>query len=83
MVCSDERRIGGGFVLRYVFDIGEVADVFVVITARVEEGDSASPPVFPSIALRLPAATLYEREVKDMFGLVPGGHPGHQAADAP
>lgn len=75
LVCTDERRIGGCFVLRYVFDLGEVADVFVVITARVEEGDSASPPVFPSIALRLPAASLYEREVKDMFGLVPEGHP--------
>ena len=50
MICTDERRVSGGFVLRYVFDIGSGEDVFVIVTARVEQGDSASPPVFPSIA---------------------------------
>ena len=75
IVCSDERRISGAYVLRYAFGIGNGDDVFVVVTARVEQGSTNSPPVFPSVALRLPAATLYEREVKDTFGLMPEGNP--------
>ena len=75
IICSDERRVTGAFVLRYAFDIGGGEDLFVIVTARVEQGDSASPPVFPSIALLLPAATLYEREIKDTFGLIPEGNP--------
>jgi len=74
VACTDERRRKGGFVIRYVFDIrGE--DLFVVLTARVEDGDAASPPSYPSIALLIPSAALYEREVKDMFGLVAAGSP--------
>ncbi len=73
VVCSDERRRGGGFVIRYVFDVGD-EDVFVVLTARVEQ-DAGSPPSFPSIALQIPSATLYEREIRDMFGLAPAGNP--------
>ncbi|MDA4134922.1 MAG: NADH-quinone oxidoreductase subunit C, partial [Thaumarchaeota archaeon] len=75
MICSDERRVSGAFVLRYVFDIGGGEDIFVIVASRVEEGDSASAPTFPSLALQLPTATLYEREVKDMFGLIPEGNP--------
>ena len=75
MVCSDERRVSGGFVLRYAFDIGDAEDIFVIVTARVQQGDPNSPPVFPSISLHLPTATLYEREIRDMFGLVPEGNP--------
>jgi len=75
VICSDERRSTGGFVLRYVFGIGNGEDVFVIITARVLQEDSASPTSFPSLALVLPAATVYEREIKDMFGLIPEGNP--------
>jgi Ni,Fe-hydrogenase III large subunit/Ni,Fe-hydrogenase III component G len=74
MICSDERRVSGGFVLRYVFGIGDGEDLFVIVTARVYEGGGRSP-TFPSIALLLPEATLYEREIKDTFGLVPEGNP--------
>ena len=75
VVCSDERRISGGFVLRYAFGIGGGEDLFVIVEARIRQGESESPPSFPSLSLRLPAATLYEREIRDMFGLVPEGHP--------
>ncbi len=75
VVCTDERKAGGGFVLRYAFGVGGGEDVFVVVTARVEEGGPTEPPVFPSIALMMPPATLYEREIKDTFGLVPWGNP--------
>ncbi|MBB5323129.1 Ni,Fe-hydrogenase III large subunit [Anoxybacillus tepidamans] len=32
-------------------------------------------PTFPSVAVQLPAANWYEREVKDLLGLRPQGHP--------
>ncbi len=75
VICSDERLLSGHFVLRYAFDVGGGEDLFVIVTARVEQGESASPPAFPSVALHLPAATLYEREIKDTFGLIPEGNP--------
>ncbi|MCL4435777.1 MAG: NADH-quinone oxidoreductase subunit C [Thaumarchaeota archaeon] len=73
MVCSDERRVdGGGYTLRYVFSMGDDDnDVFIVVTAKVDPRN----PSFPSIALQIPAAFLYEREIKDMFGLTPQGNP--------
>jgi len=74
VVCSDEKRISGNFLLRYVFSIGGGEDLFVFVEARIED-DLKSPPSFPSVALRLQASTLYEREVRDMFGVLPEGHP--------
>lgn len=67
IICSDERKNIGGFVIRYVF---EKDGVFIFII--VSTGQSFS---FPSIALHIPAAALYEREIKDMFGLIPTGNP--------
>ena len=65
MICSDDRKNGTGFVIRYVF---EKDDVFIFIIVSADQGFS-----FPSIALQIPAAALYEREIKDMFGLIPTG----------
>jgi Ni,Fe-hydrogenase III large subunit/Ni,Fe-hydrogenase III component G len=67
IICSDERKNGEGFVIRYVF---EKDDVFIFII--ISTGQDFS---FPSIALHIPAASLYEREIKDMFGLIPIGNP--------
>jgi Ni,Fe-hydrogenase III large subunit/Ni,Fe-hydrogenase III component G len=67
IICSDERGNGRGFVIRYVF---EKDDVFIFIVVSTGQNDS-----FPSIALCIPAAALYEREIKDMFGLTPIGNP--------
>ncbi len=74
MFCTDERTLGGGFVLRYVFDV-EGEDLFVVLAAPVKEGDHAGQPSYPSIAIKIPAATAYEREIKDMFGMVARDNP--------
>ena len=70
VACSDERRTKGRYVLRYVFDMVGV-DLFVVLSAGVDPAE----PSFPSIASLFPAATRYEREVRDMFGLVAAGSP--------
>src|SRR5579872_1497123 len=67
IICSDERKNTGGFVIRYVFEKG---DVFIFVIVSVGQGFS-----FPSIVSHIPAASLYEREIKDMFGLIPVGNP--------
>jgi Ni,Fe-hydrogenase III large subunit/Ni,Fe-hydrogenase III component G len=36
---------------------------------------SAEDRIFPSITPRIHAAKWYEREIRDMFGLIPEGHP--------
>ncbi len=69
MVCNDELRIGKKFVLRYIFE-RKNEDVFLIVTADLQENES-----FPSIASQIPSAHLYEREIKDMFGLFPDGNP--------
>ncbi len=74
IVCLDERRTSGGFSLRYVFDL-ESSDVFIVLASLLKQGRTESPPAYPSVALQIPSATLYEREIKDMFGLVAEGAP--------
>jgi len=67
MICSDKQKNGGCFVIRYVF---EIDNVFIFIVVSIGQDLS-----FPSIALHIPAASLYEREIKDMFGLIPTGSP--------
>lgn len=69
MVCNDERHIGKKFVLRYIFE-RKTEDVFLIVTADLQENGS-----FPSIASHISSAHLYEREIKDMFGLFPDGNP--------
>lgn len=73
VICADERQQGRGFVIRYVFGKENGEDVFIFVTVNIDAGELQSS--FPSIALRIPAATLYEREIKDMFGLLPDGNP--------
>lgn len=78
VVCSDERRLEHGFRLRYAFAKENGEDVFIIATADIMEdaADHDKPRLsFPSIASRIPSAALYEREVQDMFGLVPEGNP--------
>ncbi len=88
MICSDERQLGRGFVLRYVFEAkAEARNVFIFVTSELvesrnekEEKDGNNSDVkhiisFPSIVLQIPSAVLYEREVNDMFGLLPAGNP--------
>ncbi|MCX6021627.1 MAG: NADH-quinone oxidoreductase subunit C [Chloroflexi bacterium] len=68
MVGLDDRHRSGAFLVVYVFRVGRV---WVNVEAAVDPAD----PRFPSVTPLLPAAHWYEREVQDMFGLVPDGHP--------
>ena len=69
IICTDEQTNDNGFVIRYVFEKID-DDLFIFIIAALEKSYS-----FPSIVSQIPAAALYEREIKDMFGLVPVGNP--------
>ncbi len=71
MICTDERKLGNGFVIRYVFGKENGEDVFIFVTSKIGELISS----YPSIALQIPAAYLHEREINDMFGITPIGNP--------
>jgi Ni,Fe-hydrogenase III large subunit/Ni,Fe-hydrogenase III component G len=74
IVSSDERQINGAFVLRYVFEAHGKEDVFVIVTTRTESQENHLPSI-PSIAMKFPIAVFYEREIRDMFGIVADGNP--------
>ena len=70
ILAEDTRAQRGEFTLRYIFEL-EGADVFVVASSFVPEDDR----VFPSLATRWYLASRFEREILDLFGLSPVGHP--------
>ncbi|WP_295101100.1 NADH-quinone oxidoreductase subunit C [uncultured Candidatus Kuenenia sp.] len=70
MICNDERTLDKHFKIYYVFSL-QREDTFLIVTIPVSE----QQPEFPSITPQIPAAHWYEREIKDMFGLIPVGHP--------
>lgn len=69
IICNDERQINGKFVLRYVFGKENGENIFFVATSEIN-GDETS---FPTLSGHIPSSSLYEREIKDMFGLIPMG----------
>ena len=70
MVGTDERELNGNFVLYYTFSLDR-AGIFITVKAMVD----GEQPSFPSVTPDNAAAHWYEREVQDMLGLVPVGHP--------
>lgn len=68
MVGRDDRANSGSFRLNYIF--GPPGGWVTVATAI----DPANPR-FDSVTPALPAAHWYEREVHDLLGLTPAGHP--------
>ncbi|HPS20948.1 MAG TPA: NADH-quinone oxidoreductase subunit C [Candidatus Omnitrophota bacterium] len=77
IVATDERQgSDGDFKVRYIFEPASaaalpLADIFVTLTVSL---DSLHPSV-PSITPLVPAANWHEREMRDMFGIDPEGHP--------
>jgi Ni,Fe-hydrogenase III large subunit/Ni,Fe-hydrogenase III component G len=70
LLAEDTRSEHGAFTLRYIFAM-ERAPELVVASVRVPSDDRT----FPSLATRWYLASCYEREIHDLFGLVPAGHP--------
>lgn len=70
MFASDESSISGNYAVYYTFadrENGILVTVKVVVDPR--------KPAIPSICETVHAAALYEREIHDMFGIAPEGHP--------
>lgn len=70
ILAEDTREKTGSFTLRYIFEVDQ-ADVFVVATVSVPAEDRT----FPSLAARWYLASRFEREIHDLFGLMPVDHP--------
>lgn len=70
MIGTDERGLTGDFGLYYVFAVDK-SHSFITVRSSVTEQD----PKFPSITNDLPAANWYEREIYELLGLEPVGHP--------
>ncbi|MBI4689927.1 MAG: NADH-quinone oxidoreductase subunit C [Nitrospirae bacterium] len=70
MFAADEREIDGVFRVYAVFSIPGI-DRFFIVVLSLKEDDL----IFPSLTQGIPAAHWYEREIKDMFGITPKGHP--------
>lgn len=70
LFASDERALCGSFAIRYVF--ADRGDGRLLTVRTLADADR---PEFPSVCAAVPAAALYEREIRDLFGLEPVGHP--------
>ncbi|MBI4496900.1 MAG: NADH-quinone oxidoreductase subunit C [Chloroflexi bacterium] len=68
MVGLDDRDRSGDYRLVYVF---RSPSGWISLEAPVAQHE----PHFPAVTPELPAAHWYEREVHDLLGLVPDGHP--------
>ena len=73
MFGSDNREAGEGFCVYAVFS-HPGRDLFEIITLKNLE-EKGGRITFPSITPDVPAAHWYERQIADMLGLFPEGHP--------
>ncbi len=82
MIANDEREINGNFAVYYVLSMegGKMTEgdelppeekCYITVKALLPAHD----PVYPSVARKVPAVIWYEREARDMMGVVPEGLP--------
>ncbi len=76
MFANDERSLNGCFAIYCLFSESSTnvtrTGKFKVIKAMLKENE---PLEFPSLTPIIAAAAWYEREIHDLFGLIPIGHP--------
>ncbi|MGA2080341.1 MAG: NADH-quinone oxidoreductase subunit C [Holophaga sp.] len=73
VVATDETGKDGTLTVRYLFEPTSpgAMDRFVTLLVSVDAGR----PEVPSIMRAIPAANWHEREMRDLFGIIPVGHP--------
>lgn len=70
LFANDERQTKGCFLIYYTFSI-KTAGMLLIVKARVNEAVMK----VESVTADIHAANLYEREIKDMYGIVFENHP--------
>jgi Ni,Fe-hydrogenase III large subunit/Ni,Fe-hydrogenase III component G len=70
LFASDERALLNRFLLHQIWSLPK-QQTFLRLSAPIDPAAA----VFPSIAAKHPAANWFEREVMDLLGLRPEGHP--------
>ena len=75
VVGNDERELNGFFALYYVLSMEQDQNPETNIWLTVKALVPPTEPEFPSVTPLVPAAVWYERDVRDLFGLTPVGHP--------
>ncbi|MBA1840913.1 formate hydrogenlyase subunit HycE, partial [Escherichia coli] len=68
---NDERKLNGHYAVYYVLSMEKGTKCWVTVRVEVD----ANKPEYPSVTPRVPAAVWGEREVRDMYGLIPVGLP--------
>lgn len=71
MFANDERTLNGCFAIYTVF-VGKADRQMKTIKALIKQEEALE---FPSLTTLMASAAWYEREIHDLFGLVPLGHP--------
>ncbi|HYG60287.1 MAG TPA: NADH-quinone oxidoreductase subunit C, partial [Symbiobacteriaceae bacterium] len=69
-VGTDRRPLGGGYEVRHLF----ADDARGRVCSLVAEAPETDPTV-PTITSAVPAAAWAERELYDLLGVTPAGHP--------
>ena len=70
MFANDEQSLQSGYAVYYVF-ADRAKGLLLVIKTPVDPERME----IPSLSQDIPAAATYEREIKDLFGIIPVGHP--------
>jgi len=70
LFAIDGRPIADRYEIRYLFAL-ELCRPWVMLTLEQTGRDRLFPSITPSVH----AAQWYEREIRDQYGLIPGGHP--------
>ena len=68
---NDERQLCGNYAVYYVMSMEQGEKCWLTVRVEVDP----AKPEYPSVTPRVPAAVWGEREVRDMYGLVPVGLP--------
>ncbi|AGN85163.1 hydrogenase 3 large subunit [Enterobacter sp. R4-368] len=68
---NDERTLNGHYAVYYALSMEGAEKCWIVVKALVD----ADTREFPSVTPRVPAAVWGEREIRDMYGLIPVGLP--------
>lgn len=73
LVALDERERQGAYLVRATFGL-EASPFFLSVEWLIPDGPE-DQLTYQSLTPRFPVANWYEREHRDLFGLVPVGHP--------